>query len=297
MRVATFYESRLGRNDGPPLYYTNAMKKVGIEVVHLSSQYLPKDKFDSYLWVDWAEDALVGALPYPPIDVSSLVNTTYIASDTHLGLEYRVEKAREFSRVYVNQKEAVEQFKERGIATEWLPHAVEPKAYPDTPFCVKKYDVCFVGFVSFIKRAKFLDEVFHKFPSFYYGQHFFEEAAEIYRKSRIVLNTSATNDINMRFFEGWATGSFTLSEWVPSLADLKPPVDIELITYKDAQDANEKIDYYISSIEGMIARQEIIGKMKEWVLDKHTYQDRVKCVFDLNKVGIKSGKEDYARVS
>lgn len=151
MRVCTFYESRLGRNDGPPLYYTNAMKKVGIEVVHLSSQYLPKDKFDSYLWVDWGEDALTGALPYPPIDVSPLINTIYIASDTHLGFEYRVKKAEQFSRVFVNQREAVEQFKERGIIAEWLPHAVEPQAYPDTPFCVKKYDVCFVGFVSFIK--------------------------------------------------------------------------------------------------------------------------------------------------
>ncbi len=297
MRVCTFYESRLGRNDGPPLYWTNAMRKMGINVNHMSSENMPKDKTDFHLWVDWGEDALTGLLPYTPIDVSSLDNTIYIASDTHLGFDYRVRKAEEFKKVYVNQKEAVEQFADKGVIANWLPHAVEPSVYMDKPICVKKYDVCFIGFVGFIKRAKFLDKVFREFPDFYYGQHFFEPAAEIYRQSRVVLNTSATDDINMRFFEGWATGSFTLSEWVPSLADLKPPVDVDLITYKDTKDANDKIKYLISSIEGMIQRQEIISKMKEWILKYHTYQCRVKWAFGLKGEEIESGKEDYARVS
>lgn len=297
MKVCTFYESRLGRNDGPPLYWTNAMKKVGIEVTHLSSRNIPKDKFDSYLWVDWGEDALSGVLPYAPIDVSSLDNTIYIASDTHLGFEYRVTKAEQFSKVYVNQQEAVDQFAERGITANWLPHAVEPQAYPDVPIGIKKYDVCFVGFVSFIKRAEFLDPIFKEFPNFYYGQHFFEEAAEIYRQSKIVLNTSATDDINMRFFEGWATGSFTLSEYVPSLVDLRLPVDIDMITYKNTDDAKEKISHYISNMDGALERIEISYKMKEWVLKNHTYEERVKQVFRLKEEDIKSGKEDCERVS
>ncbi len=297
MRVCTFYESRLGRNDGPPLYWTNAMKKMGINVNHMSSENLPKDKTDFHLWVDWGEDGLTGLLPYKPIDVSSLNNTIYIASDTHLGFEYRVKKAEQFSRVFVNQKEAVMQFSERGVVAEWLPHAVEPSVYSNKPMCIKKYDVCFVGFVGFIKRAKFLDKVFREFSNFYYGQHFFEPAAEIYRQSRIVLNTSATDDINMRFFEGWATGSFTLSECVPSLVDLRLPVDVEMITYRDAADANDKIKYLISSIEGMIQRQDIINKMQEWILKYHTYQCRVKWAFGLKEEDVKSGKADCATVS
>lgn len=296
MNVCTFYESRLGRNDGPPLYWTNAMRKLGIEVDHQSSQDMPKEKFDHHLWVDWGEDALAGILPYKPINVGSLNNTIYIASDTHLGFDYRVEKAEEFKRVYVNQLDAVELFASKGIDANWLPHAVEPQAYPAVPICSKKYDVCFVGFVTFIKRAKFLDKMFKEFPSFYYGQHFFEEAADIYRRSKIVLNTSATDDINMRFFEGWGTGSFTLSEYVLSMNELRLPVEVDLITYKNEKDAIEKIHYYLDDPKGHGARMEISRVMREWVLKNHTYEQRVKQVFRLNE-SVKDGKENYATVS
>lgn len=286
MRVCTFYESRLGRNDGPPLYWTHAMKEMGIDVTHLSSQHLPKeDEFDAYLWVDWGEDGLGGILPYKPIDVSSLKNTIYIASDTHLGFEYRVEKAKEFKKVYVNQKEAVALFRKEGVEAEWLPHAVEPRAYPSTPLAIKKYDICFVGFVTFIKRAKFLDKVFKSYPNFYYGQLFFEDAAEIYRKSKIVLNTSATDDLNMRFFEGWATGSFTLSEMVPSMNDLDMPVKVNSTAYHNIETCKMIIDYYIKN---PAERIEICNTMKEWILKNHTYRERVKKVFNIDDT-VRSG--------
>jgi hypothetical protein len=257
------------------------MKKKGIEVTHLSSENLPKEKFDAHIWVDWGEDALTGVLPYKPVDVSSLDNTIYIASDTHLGFNYRVNKAKEFKKVYVNQREAVALFRKEGVEAEWLPHAVEPQAYPSTPLAIKKYDVCFVGFVSFIKRAKFLDKIFKRYPNFYYGQHFFEQAAEVYRKSKIVLNTSATDDLNMRFFEGWGTGVFTLCERIPSMdhLDIPLPVEIDSFTYTDANNAAECIHYIL---ESPVMRDQIERAMKDWVLENHTYQKRVETVFNMN---------------
>ena len=281
MRVATYYESRLGRNDGPPLYWTNAMKKKGIEVTHLSSQLLPKGKFDAHLWVDWGEDAVasIGALPFTPVDMSSLDNTIYIASDTHLGFKYRVDKAKQFKKVYVNQIDAVDLFAKEGVEAEWLPHAIEPQAYPSLPLAIKKYDVCFIGFVGFLKRAKFLDKILKRYPNFYYGQHFFEECAEIYRKSRVVLNTSATNDLNMRFFEGWGTGVFTLSENIPSMRDIDLPVSINSITYEDTKDAGDKIHDILTS---PVMRDQVERTMKEWILENHTYEKRVEKVFNLN---------------
>jgi len=136
MRVCTFYETRLGRNDGPPLYWTNAMKNKGWEVVHLSSQHPPPDEhFDLYLWVDWGEDALTEMLPYTPINVHNLHPSVYVTSDTHLGFDYRLNKAREFDFVFCNQERAVEEFKEQGVESVWLPHAVEPQAYPNQPSC------------------------------------------------------------------------------------------------------------------------------------------------------------------
>jgi len=281
MRVCTLYESRLGRNDGPPLYWTNAMKQLGIEVTHLSSQNnFNGDLYDAILWVDWGEDAIGDCLPYRPIDMSNYDNTIYITSDTHLGYDYRMNKAKEFKKVYTNQIDAVGLFEKDGVEATWLPHAVEPMAYPDKPLCIKKYDIGFVGFVTFEKRAIFLDRMLKEFPNFYVGQHFFEECAEKFRQSKIVLNTSATDDLNMRFFESWGTGSFTLSEYIPSFNLLDLPVDPEMISYKSHDECVEKIKYYL---ENAYERETITQVMKQYILKHHTYQARVKQIFNLTE--------------
>ena len=76
MRIAIYYEARLGRNDGSPLYYCNRLRKMGHEVVHLTSEFAPDEKqygkFDLHIWVDWGEDALTGMLPYKPISMKDL---------------------------------------------------------------------------------------------------------------------------------------------------------------------------------------------------------------------------------
>src|SRR5512139_3805603 len=107
MRTMIFYENRLGRNDGPPLYWMNAMRDMGMEVVHLSSEHIPSEKqygkCDGYFWVDWGEDGLGDMLPYKPISMESLHPSIYVTSDTHLGYEYRLQKAKEFDYVFCNQ--------------------------------------------------------------------------------------------------------------------------------------------------------------------------------------------------
>lgn len=278
MRIATFYESRMGRNDGSPLYWTNAMKKMGHEVVHLSSQNPPDSfgKFDYYLWIDWGEDALTRVLPYTPISLKGYSPSIYVTSDTHLGFDYRLNKAREFDHVFCNQFRAVEEFSREGVTAKWLPHAVEPQAYPNEPVAIKKYDIGFVGYVSFEKRAKMLDVMFRAFPNFFYGQRLFEDCAEIYRKSRIVFNNAAVDDVNMRCFEVTATGSFLLTEYVPTLHELFEDGK-HLVTYKTMDEAVEKARYYL---EHEKEREQIARAGMEHTLNTHTYQHRISGVFD-----------------
>jgi glycosyltransferase involved in cell wall biosynthesis len=273
MRICTFYESRLGRNDGSPLYWTNILRKMGHEVVHLSSEYPPDKfgKFDLYIWIDWGEDALTEFLPYTPIKMNDYHPSLYVASDTHLGYEYRMNKAKEFDYVFCNQADAVGMFEKDGIEALWLPHAVEPQAYPNAPVAIKKYDIGFVGYVSFQKRAEMLDKIFRAFPNFFYGQRLFEDCADIYRKSRIVFNTAATDDVNMRCFEATATGSFLLTEDVPSIHDLFEDGK-HLVTYKDMDDAVEKAEYYLNN---KLERENIAFAGMEHTLNMHTYLHRV----------------------
>lgn len=274
MKICTFYEARLGRNDGPPLYWTHALRQMGHEVVHLSSEEMPRanEKADLYLWVDWGEDALTGILPYAPISMRDLHPSVYVTSDTHLGYDYRLKKAREFDYVFCNQVRAVEEFARDGVLAHFLPHAVEPRAYPNKPVAMKKWDIGFVGFVTFEKRVVMLDRMFREFPNFWFGQRLFEEAAEIYRKSKIVFNTAALDDINMRCFEVTATGAFLLTEWTPT-QDQCFTDGVHLVTYKTMDEAVEKAHYYL---EHEAEREKIAQAGMEHTLFRHTYQDRIK---------------------
>lgn len=275
MKIATYYDPSVsGRNDGPPLYWTTAMKDMKHDVVHLSGKQLPNGewgKFDLHMWVDWGEDALAGVLPYKPVSLESVHTSVYVTSDTHLGYDYRLKKAREFDYVFCNQIRAVEEFERDGVKARWLPHAVEPRAYPNEPVTIKKYDIGFVGFVTFKKRAEMLDRLFKAFPNFWYGHKLFEECADIYRKSRIVFNTAAVDDINMRCFEATATGAFLLTEWVPTLKECFEDGK-HLITFRTIEDAIAKAHYYLAHED---EREEIAKAGMEHTLAHHTYQHRV----------------------
>mgnify|MGYP003664268846 CR=1 FL=1 len=110
------------------------------------------------------------------------------------------------------------------------------------------------------------------------GQRLFEEAAEVYRKSRIVFNTSAKDDVNMRLFEVLATGSFLLTEHVPSIADFGLVDGKHFISYIDLDDAIEKITYFLGTPD---RREEVAKDGMEAVLAGHTYQHRAKEVLNI----------------
>lgn len=291
MRIATYYENRLGRNDGAPLYFSNVIKNLpNTELVHFTSEDtgdLEKwGKFDLHLWVDWGEDGLKEALPYKPMErIPS--PSVYIPCDTHItkeGREYRFQRADRSDWVFFQHKRAVEEYlalhPERKGKVHWLPCAVEPRAYPNQPAALKTYDIGFVGFVTFRKRAEMLDRMFREFPNFFYGQRFSryvygepadgQDAADLFRKSRIVFNTAAVDDINMRVFESLATGSFLLTEWVPTLSELFEDGK-HLVTYKTMDEAVEKARYYLAHDE---EREKIAKAGMEEVLSKHTYHHR-----------------------
>ena len=285
MRIAMYYESRLGRNDGPPFYYCKNLREMGHEVDHMSSQFMPekhKGKFDLHLWVDWGEDALSGVLPYKPISMKDLHPSVYITSDTHLGFDYRLEKAREFDYVFCNQKRAVEEFGEKGVLAKWLPHAVDLDAYSDTPETVKKYDVGFVGFTSFEKRAIALDRIFKEFPNFYYSSgKWFEDVASCYRECKVVFNTSAVDDVNMRLFEACATGSVVVTEFVNTLYDLDGlPSDGSVGPFISYTSLNHAVESIRDILKHPHEMEQLQNRARNWICSHHTYKHRIETVLD-----------------
>lgn len=283
MRLAHYYESanRVHRNDGPPLYWFNrAQMTYGKDnAVHLipDGNWDNFGAFDWHIWVDWGEDALMPNLPYTPL-VPPKPNI-YVTSDTHLGYNHRLSMARQFDWVFCNQMRAVEEFVRDGIPQDrciWLPHAAEPLAYPKKTI-IKKYDVSFIGNVGDWNRVDFLDRMFREFPNFFYGKRLFEEAAEIFSQSKIVLNISIKDDVNMRVFESLATGSLLLTNELPTLPYLFKD-GVHLVTYKTLDEAVEKAKYYI---EHEVEREAIAEAGYREVMLRHTYEHRLKTVMEI----------------
>ena len=293
IRHAIYYDNRFGRNDGPPLYYFNVMKnKLKWQTFHL----IPKGdtakdigSIDYHWWIDWGEDAL----KYPEWNIpKDGGKTIYVASDTHLDNGYRLRMAEKFDYVFFNQKRAVEDFKGK---SKWLPHAFEPQAYPNQT-TLKKYDVGFIGHMqqdnpnfNGMSRVQALDRLFKEFPNFFYGnrdqgfpgKNMFEDAAKRFSESRIVFNISIGDDINMRLFETLGTGSFLLTNYLPTLGEFFED-GVDFVTYNSYDDMIEKAKYYLEHEE---EREKIAEAGYKKAIEKHTYEARIKTIADI--VGIK----------
>lgn len=320
IRIANFFESRLGRNDGNPLYVQACLKRmqyyggivrglpadksllgwftdknldpiaeqaakelfekhnetIDIDHIYPVGDISPFGTYDLNIHVDWGEDGLRGLLPYEPIDTPKPF--AYWASDTHIktgildSYDYRLSVAKKADFVFVGQKEAVERMKADGIPNPiWLPHAVEPLAYPKFDLLQKKYDVCFVGHINSPNRIEALDRLFAEIPNFYYGQQLFEGAARKFAESKIVFNIAMTDDINMRCFEAMATGSFLLTNWIPTIEDLFEDGK-HLVLYRNLDEMVEKAKYYIAHDD---EREKIAQAGYEEVMKNHKIQNRV----------------------
>jgi glycosyltransferase involved in cell wall biosynthesis len=301
LKHAIYYDNRFGRNDGPPLYYWNCLRQnPDWKVFHLiPTGDTLKDigPVDYHWWIDWGEDAL----NYPdwkiPDDGGKKI---YVASDTHLDNGYRLKKAHEFDYVFFNQKSAFTNYVGRPDLPEnmaiiymyhklqkiaWLPHAFEPKAYPNIT-TLKKYDIGFVGHMqqdlpnyNNMSRVQALDRLFREFPNFYYGtrhpqfpsKNLFEDAARRFSESKIVFNISIRDDINMRVFETLGAGSFLLTNYLPTLGELFEDGK-HLVTYNSYNDMIEKAKYYLEHDE---EREKIAEAGYQEVINKHTYQHRI----------------------
>lgn len=282
VRVANYYESRLGRNDGNPVYMWNAFQQIpGVESGHMvpHGDVTKFGTWDLNFEADWGEDALVGVLPYVPVKIPS--PSVFWHSDTHLGYEWRLEKARRTDINFVCQRQALEDFTRDGIKNvHFLPHAVEPgtlpgpnggriTCYANMP-SLKKYDLCFVGHINSENRIAALDHMFKAIPNFFFGQRLFWQAAEKFCQSKIVFNISIKDDVNMRTFEALSTKSFLLTSWVPGLDELFKD-GVHLVTYKTLDEAVEKAKYYIAHDE---EREKIAQAGFEEVRAKHTFKHR-----------------------
>ena len=226
------------------------------------------------VWTDFGEDGLPVEYIQCPGE-----NKVYWCSDSHLGMDYRLKKAKEFDYVFVSIPRHIDKFKEAvgHDKVYWLPHAGEPTCYQKRP-TIKKYDVCFIGHLPNEERIDLLDRLFKEFPSFYYGQKFFNEANEKYCQSKIVFNHCIDKEANMRVFEATLSGSMLLCNYSKDVEDLGYKDGVHLVFYRNEDEMIEKARHYLKHEK---EREKIAKTGMEHTLNNHTYLHRMKKILEV----------------
>lgn len=286
------------RNDGVPLFVHGNLRMIlnnqSIEslraggmsddtanVVHFQPNEPIKHHgtFDLNILIDHGEDA-IGV----PLDFEVPHPNAYWAFDTHLGYEYRLKRAKQFDNVFLCHKAQIADFIRDGIDPQkihYLPCAAETTCYRPFPV-MKKWDWSFIGHMNSEHRIDLIDRFIKEFGlggdkgylgwriGEIKGHNVLDDAAKKFSMSRMVINDSVKQDLNMRTFEAMATGSPLITEENPALLELFESGK-HLLTYKTLDEAVECGRYLLKNP----SLQEMIGKLGlEEILDKHTYRQR-----------------------
>jgi hypothetical protein len=220
---------------------------------------LPREA-DLYLQID---DDL--GYPGPPTDRLK----AYWCIDTHrmdrmVGAMTRYEKMRDFDVVFAAQRDMAER-----LGAVWLPLACDARRWHRMAGVAKIHDWCFVGNLPTEERRGAVAALQKAHPNGFVGQVYGPGQNRVYNASRLILNISIENDVNMRFFEAQAAGG-------PLLSNRPGNGEDELFSdvfYYDAPEAlPERVAELLADPKGLA-----LAAHAQWknVLARHTYDHRM----------------------
>ncbi len=171
----------------------------------------------------------------------------WYAIDTHLHLKWHRHYAALFDKVFCAQKRLVSELKTFQPDVEWLPLYCSGNA-EFVQWEKRKYDVSFVGKLDPAvtpERVCLFEEIKRLgVPLFCTTGNF----SPVYSSSKIVINQSVCDDLNLRFFEGAGCGALLITDELShSMSDiLEPRKDFLVYRHNDAHDLVSKINWALS---------------------------------------------------
>ncbi len=189
----------------------------------------------------------------------------------------------------------VERFREMGMKSEYFKIAFEPAILEKLESYDWNYECTFVGGISGVhkKGTVLLEELARKveIDFFGYGAETLDKNShilakhhgevwglEMYKKlisSKITLNrhidVAENYANNMRLYEATGCGAMLVTDHKDNLDKLFVP-EKEVVTYRSAGEAAEKIEYYLSHED---ERQAIAKAGQARTLSEHTYYHRM----------------------
>jgi hypothetical protein len=280
MKIALVFNK--DRQDTTGIYFQRVLEKSSLEFKHFPLEGikdLVKEKYDLYLRIDHGDYKYDLPKEFKP--------AAFLAIDTHLKKPFKkiCRQAKHYDFLFATQKEgALKMSKVLRREVSWIPLACDPEIHKRVNV-EKIFDVGFVGSYggAASQREEALLEVKERFKDSFIGNAPYEQMSRIYSASKVGINYSLNNDINMRIFEILSCGAMLLSSEVKDngFEELFSEGQ-NLITYKDKKDMIQKIDYYL---EHDTEREAIAQQGYELALSKHTYRVRLEKMFSIISQG------------
>src|SRR5919204_6215704 len=184
-----------------------------------------------------------------------------------------------FDYAFTAQRDFVDVLHRAGSPqVQWLPLACDPEIHCryDVP---KRFDVGFVGATGdpYARRTALLARLECRYTINDYSRPYTPpEMARLYSESHLVFNCSLRGEVNMRVFEGPATGTLLLTDRIGNgLTELVAERE-HVVMYDD----ETLIGVVDEVLRDGAARERIARQGYEHVRAHHTYDHRVSSLLD-----------------
>lgn len=214
-----------------------------------------------------------GPLIHTGLDQIAIPKIWY-AIDVHLHGDWYRHYAPCFDRVYCAQQNKVAFLSKWHRDVVWLPLYCSEDVSP-LEWNKRDIDIAFVGKIESRfnpERKRFFDELKALGVRVYVASGAW---APLYRRSKIVINNSVHDDLNLRFFEAPGCGAFLITdELTHSMSDiLIPGQDYLHYQHADARSCAEKIRWvFTHEYEAAAMAQRAFQKIRSSHLDRHRAQ-------------------------
>lgn len=279
MKILVSFEGRV-RPDSTGFYILWAFEQLGHEVDHVLPEDIHKVKggYDFYCKIDDGQKVTQWNPELHP--------SWYMAIDTHIETDWRLELAKSFDTVSVVHSEGLKLpwGRTEGKDLFWVPVGCDIAKHTADKL-EKKYDGCAImNFHNGLAgpRIEALDAFAATCPKFFFGNRSFNEMANKYAESKLVFNRSINGDANMRVFEAMASGSCLVTDRVADLAKLGFVDGVHYAGYNGPGDLTQLVLHLLSDDK---QREEIAAAGHAEVIAKHQYKHRMADL--LSKINLK----------
>ena len=254
--------------------FTPDMAKI---VSDIAPEFLP----DLYIWIE-----SVGGYAPQHLEAIPCPKICYLI-DCHIAILPRLEWAKQFDIVFIAQLEYLDEFRKRGMCAHWLPLGCDPDIHCrfDIP---KLYPIGFEGSISEGSRREILLNELSNRISGHYDRCFWEDRAKLFSESKMIFNSAAQQDLNMRNFEVMSAGSLILTDMGKNSGQDELFIDGEdYAVYND----NNIVDIARFYLDNEDLRERIAARGRRLVHNAHTIGHRVD---DLLAVALGGKRETYS---